>query len=240
MNSVTAKRYPLHALRSSRSTRAPREEDALADDLGRRDRADQLDDPAVADEPHRVPGAPHRRAARVAGQDVAGGVRHLDPPTTAPDPVGDASRAWRREPARAADLLRAGREIADGARLEVGERECVDGAVLVCVDQATAQPRRPQARGSEVHARGGRRPRHSRCCRLGLGRAGSESPPSRNASMPAARARATTAPTRSQVRIRRTAGQRVLAPILTCRWLSWFQSTWTTPGGPVKPVAGPT
>ena len=34
--------------------------------------------------------------------------------------------------------------------------------------------------------------------------------------------------------------QSVVARILTCRWLSWFQSACTTPRGPVKPVFGPT
>jgi hypothetical protein len=34
--------------------------------------------------------------------------------------------------------------------------------------------------------------------------------------------------------------QSVVARIRTCRWLSWFQRTSTTPRGPVKPVLGPT
>jgi hypothetical protein len=34
--------------------------------------------------------------------------------------------------------------------------------------------------------------------------------------------------------------QRVVPRIRTCRWLSWFQSTFTTPRGPEKPVFGPT
>ena len=133
---------------------------------------------------------------------------------------------------RAAHLERGG-----ARRLQVGERDSVEPAVVVGVGQNAGDPglTKPVGRraGLAREAGNGRRRRRlpslphrldlaAEGIRRGGAAQGGDGPRGQPGGNPAHGA------------------QSVLAANRACRWLSWFHRTRTIRGGPVKPVSGPT